>query len=198
MAKPLPLPVWDRRAGKLIEDWMDDGQPHYESDPQRSLTQLVKSHPLYDKLYAIYENSRWSAREIEPFIRRHLIDMSDFERVKYRSFAEFFDRRFRLGARQFPSSLHEMGAFAEARYFGWRRLAPDQTLPVKGYSLNAGQILGGRRACAAVCRWAGSARAALPGRLPSGALSGLWADIGALPIWQSSLDGELARAAEQA
>jgi phosphatidylserine decarboxylase len=143
MAKPLPLQVWDRRAGKLVEDWMDDAQPHYESDPQRSLTQWAKSHPLYDKLYAIYENSRWSAREIEPFIRRHLIDMSDFEPAKYRSFAEFFDRRFRPGARQFPSALNEMGAFAEARYFGWGRVDPDQTFPVKGYSLNAVQILGG-------------------------------------------------------
>src|SRR3954465_15793576 len=35
-----------------------------------------------------------------------------------------------------------MGAFAEARYFGWRRTEPDQTYPVKGRSLSADQILG--------------------------------------------------------
>jgi phosphatidylserine decarboxylase len=64
MAKPLPLPVWDRQRGKLIQEWMDDHQPHYESDPQGSFTQWIKSQPLYDRLYALYENSRWSTREI--------------------------------------------------------------------------------------------------------------------------------------
>jgi hypothetical protein len=102
MAKPLPLPVWDRRRGKLIEEWMDDHQPHYESEPQWSLTQWFKSQPLYDRLYALYETSRWSTREIEPFIRRYHIDMTEFEPVRYRSFAEFFDRRFRPGVRTGP------------------------------------------------------------------------------------------------
>ena len=75
MTKPLPLPVWDRQQGKLVQEWMDDHQPHYESDPQRSFTQWIKSQPLYDQLYAVYENSRWSTREIEPFIRKYHIDM---------------------------------------------------------------------------------------------------------------------------
>jgi phosphatidylserine decarboxylase len=35
-----------------------------------------------------------------------------------------------------------MGAFAEARYFGWTRLEAEQRFPVKGSSLNAEQILG--------------------------------------------------------
>ena len=43
MAKPLPLPVWDRQRGKLLEEWMEDHQPHYEREPQRSVTQWVKS-----------------------------------------------------------------------------------------------------------------------------------------------------------
>ena len=37
MAKPLPLPVWDRQRGTLLEEWMDDHQPHYESEPQTFL-----------------------------------------------------------------------------------------------------------------------------------------------------------------
>jgi phosphatidylserine decarboxylase len=142
MAKPLPLPVWDRQRRKLVEEWMDDHQPHYESEPQRSLTQWIKSQPLYDRLYALYENSRWSTREIEPFIRKYHIDLAEFEPVQWRSFAEFFDRRFRPGVRRFPSAPEEMGAFAEARYFGWRKVTSDQKFPVKGHSLNAAQILG--------------------------------------------------------
>jgi phosphatidylserine decarboxylase len=121
---------------------MDDHQATYESQPRRSITQWIKSQPLYDWLDAAYRNTRWSAREIEPFIRKYNIDMSEFEPVKYRSFAEFFDRRFRPGARKFPSAAEEMGAFAEARYFGWNRLTAEQHFPVKGHSLSAEHILG--------------------------------------------------------
>ena len=46
MAKPLPLPVWDRQQGKLVQEWMDDHQPHYESDPQRSFTHRFESSPV--------------------------------------------------------------------------------------------------------------------------------------------------------
>ena len=68
--------------------------------------------------------------------------MAEFGPVRYRSFAEFFDRRFRPGVRRFPSVPEEMGAFAEARYFGWRKVKPDQKFPVKGHALSAAQFLG--------------------------------------------------------
>jgi phosphatidylserine decarboxylase len=142
MAKPLPLPVWDRQSGKLFSEWMDDHTPTYESEPRRSVTQWIKSQPLYDRLYAAYQNTRWSARQIEPFVRRYHIDLSEFEPVKYRSFAQFFDRRFRSGARKFPAAPEEMGAFAEARYLAWPALTADQQFPVKGHSLSAEHILG--------------------------------------------------------
>jgi phosphatidylserine decarboxylase len=142
VANPLPLPVWDRQAGKLIEEFMDDHPSTYESRPRRSLTQWLESEPLYDWFLAAYQNTRRSARQIEPFIRKHNIDMSDFKPVIYRSFAEFFDREFRPGARAFVAGPDEMAAFAEARYFGWERLEADQQFPVKGHSLSAEKILG--------------------------------------------------------
>jgi hypothetical protein len=52
--------------------------------PQRSFAQWVKSQPVYDRLYALYENSRL------PFIRKYHIDMAEFEPVQHFSFAEFF------------------------------------------------------------------------------------------------------------
>jgi len=121
---------------------MDDHKPTYESQPRRSITQWIKSQPLFDWLVAAYQNTRWSARQIEPFIRKYQIDMSEFEPVKYRSYAEFFDRRFRPGVRQFPSAADQMGAFAEARYFAWDRLQANQRFPIKGHSLCPEQILG--------------------------------------------------------
>jgi len=142
MSKPLPLPVWDRKAGKLIQEFMDDHPSTYESRPRRSLTQWLESEPLYDWLLAAYQNTRRSARQIEPFIKRHGIDMSEFKPVIYRCFADFFDREFRPGVRPFVTTPDELAAFAEARYFGWERVEPAQQLPVKGRSLNPEQILG--------------------------------------------------------
>jgi phosphatidylserine decarboxylase len=143
--KPLPLPVWDRHAGKLIEEFMDDHPATYDSRPRRSFTQWFESRRLYDWLIAAYQNTRWSARAIEPFIAKHKIDMSEFKSVKYRSFAEFFGREFRPGARKFPATPGEMGAFSEARYFAWTKLEPGQEFPVKGYSLSPARILGSEK-----------------------------------------------------
>src|SRR5262245_3979579 len=84
-ARPLPLPLWDRRAGKLVYEFMDDAPSTYESQPRRSLNQWLESHPLYDWILAAYQNSRLSARKVVPFIRKHQINMDEFEPVAYRS-----------------------------------------------------------------------------------------------------------------
>lgn len=148
MAKPLPLPVWDRKAGRPFLEFMQDHPATYESRPRRSLTQWLESEPLYDWLVALYQNTRRSARQIDPFIKRHRIDMSEFKPETYRSFAAFFDREFLPGKRPFVTATNEMAAFAEARYFGWEKISPDQQFPVKGRSLNAEQILGNARRAA--------------------------------------------------
>ncbi len=142
MTKPLPLPVWDRKAGRIFQEFMDDHPSTYETRPRRSLTQWLESEPLYDWLVALYQNTLRSARQIEPFIKKHQIDMSEFKPVSYRSFAEFFDREFLPGARPFVTAPNTMAAFAEARYFGWTKIEPGQQFPIKGRSLNAEQVLG--------------------------------------------------------
>src|SRR3981189_3299847 len=137
MSRPLPLPVWDRQRNALFNEFMDDHPATYESRPHRSLNQWLESHPLYDWLLAAYQNTKHSARQIKPFIRKHHIDMSEFKPVAYQSFAEFFDREFKEGARRFPAEPGAMAAFAEARYFAWQKLDSRQQLPVKGHSLRA-------------------------------------------------------------
>src|SRR4051794_35789486 len=117
MAKPLPLNLRDRRTRQVRDDWMDDAKSHYETRPRRSPTQWLESQPLFDWFNAAIQRSRWSARKIEPFIKKHHIDMSEFEPVRYRSYNEFFIREFRPGVRAFPGEPKEMGAIAEARYF---------------------------------------------------------------------------------
>jgi phosphatidylserine decarboxylase len=145
MGHSRPLPVWDRRTKKLTEEWLEDSKSTYETQPDRSVNQWFESHPLYDWGLATYYDTRLSVRAIEPFIRKHKIDMRDFEPVIYHSYADFFERRFLPGARTFPKEPREMGAFAEARYFGWDKLDERQRLPVKGHSLSPVELLGDAR-----------------------------------------------------
>ena len=105
MGRPIPLPIWDRRAGRPLYEWMDDHAPTYESEPRRSIMQWLESQPIYDWFVAASQNTSWSKRT-------------------------------------FPRLPHEMGAFAEARYFAWERIQSDQMFPVKGRSLSASHILG--------------------------------------------------------
>jgi phosphatidylserine decarboxylase len=142
MSNPKPLPLWDRKAQRLTQEFMDDSPATYETHPHRSLTNWVQSQPAYDWLIAAYNDTRLSARKIEPFIKKHKIDMSEFEPGPYQTYADFFERSFRRGVRSFPTLPASMGAFAEARYFAWEKLSPRQEFPIKGHSLNAEHLLG--------------------------------------------------------
>jgi phosphatidylserine decarboxylase len=142
MSNAKPLPLWDRKSQTLTQEFMSDSPATYESHPRRSLTNWLQSRPAYDWLVAAYQDTRLSARKIKPFIEKHNIDMSEFEPGPYQTYAAFFERSFRAGARSFPTNAGSMGAFAEARYFAWDKLLPRQEFPIKGHSLNAGQIIG--------------------------------------------------------
>jgi len=115
MSKPLPLPVWDRKAGELIQDFMDDSPSTYESRPRPSLTQWLQSYPMYDWLLAPYQNTTLSARKIEPFIRKHGDNSefeSEFEPVSVSRMLSFLNGVLGPGAHSFPGSPDEM---AESR-----------------------------------------------------------------------------------
>src|SRR4051794_22138364 len=135
LSKPLPLPVVDRRTGEMISEFMDDSSATYESLPRRSVMQWLGSSPTWDWLVAAYQSTPLSARKIEPFIRKHHIDMTEFEPGPFKTYAQFFDRKFLPGKRQFPDTPKDMGAFAEARYLGWEKLEPGMEFPIKGHSL---------------------------------------------------------------
>lgn len=142
MSNPIPVTVFDRRSGRTFQEFLDDSPATYESHPRKAKDQWLKAHPLYDWLCAAWQSTPWSARKIGPFVRKHRIDMSEFEPGPYRTYAAFFDRCFLPGRRTFPADPGQMGAFGEGRYFGWERLHPGMTFPIKGAALEPRAILG--------------------------------------------------------
>lgn len=140
-----PITFWNRRAGRAEQElvygegalrWM------YETQPGRALGEGVLSRKWVSALYGAAQDTGWSARKVAPFIRQFGIPMEEYVEQRYTSFNDFFIRRFRSGARAFPSAPDAMGAFAEARYFAMEGLDPAQRFPVKGIALSASELLG--------------------------------------------------------
>jgi phosphatidylserine decarboxylase len=137
--------VWNRSQrrlesekiyGEIFIRWI------YGSTPGKHVTDAVFSKSLFSRLYGSYQDTSLSARKIPGFIRTFELKMDEFEQVQYRSFNDFFIRKFKPGVRTFASDLREFPAFAEGRYLAFERIKEDQTFPVKGHGLSAGALLG--------------------------------------------------------
>lgn len=140
-----PITYWNRHTRQPEQEqvygegalrWM------YETRPGRSLGEGVLSRPWVSALYGALQNTRWSARKIAPFIRQFGIPMHEYEAAHFRTFNQFFIRRFKPGMRPFTEHPRELAAFAEARYFAMDRLDPAQRFAVKGIALTAEDLLG--------------------------------------------------------
>lgn len=85
------------RDGTLVTG--DDGQDKllkalYGSAPGRMLLKPLTA-PAVSKLAGCFLSTGLSRVFIKPFVRKHSIDLSQFEQVRYRSYNEFFSRRIR-------------------------------------------------------------------------------------------------------
>jgi hypothetical protein len=98
------LAVFDRRGGlSSRSSWMTARRLTRAIRAMRAI-QWLEAYSLYDWLVAMWWQTPWSARKIEPFVRKHKIDMSEFEAGPFKSRAAFFERRF-------PDNPDNMGGY---------------------------------------------------------------------------------------
>lgn len=123
--------------GATLVDWL------YKSQTGKALSHLLCKAPL-SKAYGLLQDLPMSKDKIPQFISDYQINMSEFlpeegrgESNPYSSFNKFFIRRFKPGKRSFPAEKNIMGAFAEARYYGYESVSPTERIPVKGNYLSA-------------------------------------------------------------
>ncbi len=142
---------WDRnkqrlRLEKVVREntlrWL------YKNSLGRFITSNFFSRTLFNRLYGWVCNSSLSKKKIAPFIKRYNIDIHEFEECSYGSFNEFFTRKLKSGMRTFDAMPDVLPAFAEGKCLAWDSLAQQQTLPVKGLSINAQLLLGQERLAA--------------------------------------------------
>lgn len=111
----------------------------------------VFTNKYFSKIYGAFQDLPQSHKKVRPFIEKFNINMDDYEvgtrpaldpRDSYRTFNEFFIRKFKMGKRNFVSEPHRMPAFAEARYVGFEAINDKDHYPVKGQYLKAKDLVG--------------------------------------------------------
>lgn len=144
----LEIKLFNRYTGKMeLEKVYGEGAVRwlYESAAGKAMGPLVVA-PLTSRVYGVVQSSGWSAQKVLPFIQNFGIQMDEFEVQSddvsrpFKSFNDFFIRPFKAGKRPFVTD-EKMGAFAEARYFGYESLDHEEKIPVKGQFLASSVVV---------------------------------------------------------
>ncbi len=122
----------------------------YESSIGKGFASTL-SKRFISKFYGALQNTPRSSIKIGQFVIDYKINIDEYEigdlanerklNKDYANFNDFFVRRFKEGARVFNSDNFQLGAFAEARYFGFDSINDQLTYPVKGQYLQAKKML---------------------------------------------------------
>ena len=121
--------LYGTRMGNLMETWLS-------------------KNSVLSACYGMIQDSSWSQKKIAPFVEKYRIDLNEFElgpggtpEMPYRSFNDFFIRKFKKGRRTFTEDESELSAFCEGRYYGYERVLEGERIPVKGQYLQPEGLL---------------------------------------------------------
>lgn len=143
----MPIVYWHREKGREEEEkvlseifmrWA------YQTPAGRVAMDKLFTRRWVSVFYGRLQDRAWSTRKIPAFVKDFNINMAEFEAQEYRSFNEFFIRKFKPGARTFTTVPGHMPAFAEARYLAFESVSAQQELPIKGAHLYLSELLDSR------------------------------------------------------
>jgi phosphatidylserine decarboxylase len=137
--------IWDRKLNQIVTEKVYGDKLIkflYETPHGQKISDHIMAKKFLSQAYGFYQSSFFSARNVESFIREFEIPMDQYEPGPFRSFNDFFIRRFKKGMRPFVDDPSRLAAFAEGRYLAWRNISDDQMFPVKGHFLKAEDLLG--------------------------------------------------------
>lgn len=98
----------------------------------------------FSRLYGRWADTRGSAREIEPFLRRFGVDVAEFaeDPATFRTFNEFFHRRLKPEARPIAPGDKTVSFPADGRHLYIADLSRESHLYAKGQRLDLASLLG--------------------------------------------------------
>lgn len=116
--------------GDKMVEWL------YKSSSGKLLSEVLVK-PWVSQIYGALQSTSFSRKKVVSFVKEFNIKLDDYlpeegrtSNDPYSSFNQFFIRRFKQGLRQYPTTLNEMGAPAEARYFAYDSIKDDELIPV--------------------------------------------------------------------
>ncbi|MBL4760857.1 MAG: phosphatidylserine decarboxylase [Mariprofundaceae bacterium] len=153
MSQGFEIQIFNRHENKMdIEKVYGDAVVKFAyANPIGRLLGSVIASKMLSQLYGKSQDSLKSGQKVAFFIKNFHIPIDQYEKgsfkdnpveTSYQSFNEFFIRKFQEGQRTFTQKHDEMGAFAEARYFGHESMTDDLNIPVKGSMLRAVDLIG--------------------------------------------------------
>jgi len=153
MSQGFEIQIFNRRENRMdIEKVYGDNMVKFAyGTPVGRLLGPVIASKMFSQQYGKSQDSLKSADKVAPFLKNFDIKIDQYQKgsfkdnpieTSYKSFNEFFIRKFQEGQRTFTPNNDEMGAFAEARYFGHESMTDDLKIPVKGSMLRAVDLIG--------------------------------------------------------
>lgn len=104
-------------------------------------TDQVLSRAWISSFVGMLQNSQGSRGRIPHFVREYGIRLEDFEERDYRSFNEFFIRKFKPGVRPFDTGTGIFANFAESRMFALEGISGETEFRVKDAQIDLAELL---------------------------------------------------------
>lgn len=99
-------------------------------------------HPYFSKVGGLYYSSFISKSKIRPFVRNNHINMDDFEKVKYRSFADFFIRHIKPDRRPVDMNPSSLISPADSKLSVYS-IEKENRITIKGVSYTLTELVSG-------------------------------------------------------
>ncbi len=101
---------------------------------------LVSKLPLGSYLFGLWQKSRFSKKQIAPFVKKFQVSLEESETQEFATFNDFFIRKLKKDAR--PISKDGIVAPADGRYLAFENIGLSQEIWVKGQKLSLPKLLG--------------------------------------------------------
>ena len=143
--------VYDRRSKRYIKEKEYKGEFLrflYGTKLGRVLLVTVVARPYFSKLVGIYKKSKFSRKDIVPFVEKYKIDIKDYNLEKMNSFNDFFIRKRKISTENLKKG--ELPAIADAKLLVYD-ITEDLRLDVKQSSYTVEEILGDKKLAKEFC-----------------------------------------------
>jgi phosphatidylserine decarboxylase len=138
------IPYIDRLTGTLEHEKIFGGKAlrylYSQSTLAKLLCGFISKNSFISRLYGMWQKCPWTARSVNPFIKKYDVDSTEFEEQSFKSFNDFFIRTLKKSARPISTSLAVIPA--DARYWFYPHLDTRKPLLIKGQSFDLSQFLG--------------------------------------------------------